>query len=45
MKLSKCCDAEVMVEMVDDSTGHGIHEREVCSECGEWDPESYDEDY
>jgi hypothetical protein len=44
MKLSKCCDAEIKFGMVDDLVGHGIHEETECSNCGESDPESYDDE-
>jgi hypothetical protein len=43
MELSKCCDAEVRVVMEDDPVGRGIHETTECSNCGELEPETYDE--
>jgi len=44
MKLSKCCDAEVIFSIVDDRVGHGLHEETECANCGELFPEVYDEE-
>ena len=44
MRLSKCCDAEVKLAMVDDNVGHGMHEETECSNCGELYPDVYDDE-
>jgi hypothetical protein len=44
MKLSKCCNAEVIFAMVDDRVGHGMHEETECSNCSELYPEVYDDE-